>query len=307
MLQYTSGSTSSPGGVMLRQGNLLANLEAQVRRLALDEGDMGVSWLPLHHDLGLIGFCLLSIYAGFPLNQLPAAGFLEQPRRWLQALSKVGGTVSWAPNFAYKLCLRAVPPDERGELDLSRWRLALNAAEPVQAETVRAFAPGFRAAGLPAHAMYPAYGLAEATLLVSAPDPGSPPRFARLSKAALARDEVAPLSLGDPREANRRACRLRDGPAGLRAADCRTPTPASPCRRIGSAKSGLPAPASRTATFPARAARPREGFHGRLAGDPQPWLRTGDLGFLREGELFITGRQQGCHHPARCEHLSPGP
>ncbi|MEO8115613.1 MAG: fatty acyl-AMP ligase [Phenylobacterium sp.] len=288
VLQYTSGSTTSPGGVVLRHGNLLSNLAAQKTRHGATADDVGVSWLPLHHDLGLIGGCLLPLYTGFPSVLLPAAGFLEQPRRWLQCLSTFGGTISWAPNFAYKLCLRSIPPDERRSLDLSRWRIAVNAAEPVQAETVREFAQAFAAAGFNPTTMYPLYGLAEATLVVSAPEPGSDVQVVRVDKAALGEDRVVVRANDD------------GGPGAVELVGCGHPLPGvdvviadprtlarSAAARVGEIWVSGP---SRSEGYFTGGRGGREAPDGRLPGDPATYLRTGDLGFVLDGDLFITGR-----------------
>lgn len=287
VLQYTSGSTSSPGGVVLRHSNLLANLAAQAERLQVTTDDVGVSWLPLHHDLGLIGACLLAVYGGFPCILLPPAGFLEQPRRWLQCLSDLGGTISWAPNFAYKLCLRSMPPEERRSLDLTRWRIALNAAEPVQAATVREFADGFAVAGFSPRAMYPSYGLAEATLLVSAPAAGSQVRIVRVDRAALARDEAVVLAedeVGDGVELV--GCGQALPGVGLIIADPRTLSPC-PAGRVGEIWASGP---GKSEGYFAGPDGGRESFDAQALGDPAVYLRTGDLGFLLGEDLFVTGR-----------------
>jgi acyl-CoA synthetase (AMP-forming)/AMP-acid ligase II/acyl carrier protein len=287
VLQYTSGSTRSPGGVVLRHANLLANLAAQKDRLRTTADDVGVNWLPLHHDLGLIGACLLAVYSRFPCVLLPAAGFLEQPRRWLECLSRFKGTISWAPNFAYKLCLRAIPPEERATLDLSRWRIALNAAESIQSATLRDFAEGFAVSGFDPAAAHPAYGLAEATLMVSAPEPGTRPRIERLDKTALARDEVLVRMQEDGSGAAEIVgCGHALPGVAIAIADPRTLRPCEPLRVGEIWASG---PSKSEGYFPGPGNQ-RESFDGRLPGDPRLWLRTGDLGFVLDGDLFVTGR-----------------
>jgi acyl-CoA synthetase (AMP-forming)/AMP-acid ligase II/acyl carrier protein len=285
-LQYTSGSTTSPGGVVLRHRNLMSNLAAQAEAFQMTAGDVGVSWLPLFHDLGLIGAGLLPIYSGFPCHFMPSAGFLEQPQRWLQCLSAEGGTISWAPNFAYKLCLNAIPPEQRSKLDLSPWRIAMNAAEPVRAETVRAFIKGFAAAGFRPAAMYPAYGLAEATLAVSAPSPGEDVHIVRLDKKDLAHDQVTVA--GD------------DDADAVEAVGCGRPVPGveiaivdptTALRRLADrvGEIWVAGPGRSEGYF--NAVQDRGGLtSARLPGAAEPWLRTGDLGFVRDGDLFITGR-----------------
>jgi acyl-CoA synthetase (AMP-forming)/AMP-acid ligase II/acyl carrier protein len=284
MLQFTSGSTTAPGAVALSHRNLSSNLDAQREAFRMTQDDVGVSWLPLFHDLGLIGAGLLPIRVGFPCVLLPAAGFLEQPGRWLACISKERATISWAPNFAYRLCAKAVPPEARESLDLSRWRIAMNAAEPVQAETIRQFAAGFSKCGFHSAAMYPAYGLAEATLAVSAPVPGSAPFVIRVDKAALAQDRVEPAS------ATEDATEL---------VGCGHPVPGVELA-IVNVLTGRRCPLDRVGEIWVRGDGVSEGYFGdaarsaafgaTLLSESGSWLRTGDLGFFRDGHLFVTGR-----------------
>jgi acyl-CoA synthetase (AMP-forming)/AMP-acid ligase II len=285
MLQYTSGSTSPPGGVVLRHRNLSSNLAAQAQAFQMSPSDIGVSWLPLFHDLGLIGAGLLPVHSGFPCILMPAAGFLERPSRWLQCLSNEGGTISWAPNFAYRLCLRAMTPEDRAGLDLSRWRIAMNAAEPVQAETIRDFAEAFAATGFSPKAVYPAYGLAEATLAVSAPAPGQGPHVLRVDQAALAQHLIRTAS---------------DGAAFVDLVGCGRPVPGvsiaivdperlKRCRSDRVGEIWVSGPGRSEGYFkPEEVSAEDAGV--RLAGSAETWLRTGDLGFVSGGDLFITGR-----------------
>ncbi|HEY2710733.1 MAG TPA: AMP-binding protein [Caulobacteraceae bacterium] len=285
LLQYTSGSTTSPGGVVLRHRNLSSNLEAQATAFAMSEADVGVSWLPMFHDLGLIGAGLLPVHAGFPCVLMPAAGFLEQPQRWLQVVSDEAATISWAPNFAYGLCLRAMAPEARAGLDLRRWRIAMNAAEPVQAETVRRFAEGFAVARFQANAMYPAYGLAEATLAVTAPSPGQRVHIVEADRAALSRDRLEPPS---------------PGAAVTELVGCGHPVPGvelaivdpltlrrRPADVVGEIWVSGP---GRSEGYYGEGDARSDACNARISGEIGAWLRTGDLGFIKDGDLFITGR-----------------
>jgi acyl-CoA synthetase (AMP-forming)/AMP-acid ligase II len=191
-IQYTSGSTGRPKGVLLTHRNIVSNIHAIGLGLQYRRSDSNASWLPLHHDMGLIGGVLTSVYWTIPLALLSPTAFLVSPIRWLRMIQDDGCTISAAPNFAYGLCAKRIAPEERASLDLSRWRVALNGAEPVNALTVRAFCEAFRGAGFSPEAMFPAYGLAEASLAVCFPRPGAPLRSCSLNRSALADGYVVP-------------------------------------------------------------------------------------------------------------------
>ncbi len=172
-LQYTSGSTSTPKGVMVSHGNLLHNEMLIQRACGHNAGSVFISWLPLYHDLGLIGNVLQTVYVQATCVLMAPVAFLQRPLRWLKAVSDYRGTTSGGPNFAYDLCARKIPAHEREALDLSSWEVAFNGAEPVLADTLDRFAGTFAASGLRRGALYPCYGLAEATLMVSGSPPGA--------------------------------------------------------------------------------------------------------------------------------------
>jgi amino acid adenylation domain-containing protein len=169
-LQYTSGSTGTPKGVMVSHGNLLHNAAMTYRWMGHSPESKFVSWLPIYHDMGLIGGILQPLYGGFPCILMSPTSFLQRPYRWLQAISKYGGTTSGAPNFAYELCVRKISDEQRSCLDLSSWQVAFNGAEPIRHETLKEFAATFAECGFREEAFYPCYGMAEATLLVSGRD-----------------------------------------------------------------------------------------------------------------------------------------
>ncbi|MEA2563977.1 MAG: hypothetical protein QOH06_5481 [Acidobacteriota bacterium] len=175
-LQYTSGSTSTPKGVRVTHGNLIANERAIQHAFGQSEESVVVGWLPLYHDMGLIGNVLQPLWCGATCVLMSPLSFLQRPRRWLEAIDRFQGTTSGGPDFAYSLCVRKIPPAEREGLDLSSWRVAFNGAEPVRAATLDAFAEAFAPCGFRREAFYPCYGLAEATLFVSGGDPDAAPK-----------------------------------------------------------------------------------------------------------------------------------
>ena len=271
VLQYTSGSTGSPRGVMLTHANLLANVAAMLERVdGPRPDDRGVSWLPPYHDMGLIGGIFMPVVAGCHTVLLSPLAFVRDPLAWLDAIAAHGGTVSGGPNFAYELCVRKATPERIAGLDLSTWRAAVNGAEPVRARTLARFAAAFAPAGFRAEAFMPAYGLAEATLMVTAPAPGR-------STREPSEDGVRAVSLGTP---------VRDTTVAIVDPERRLRCPDGAVGEIWLQGPGVAAgywndrPASE-ATFAAR-----------LADEPDagPFLRTGDLGLLRDDELQVAGR-----------------
>ena len=188
-LQYTSGSTGAPKGVMVTHGNIIAHGEGVLTALSLTPRAVVVSWLPLYHDMGLIGTVLIPMQVGCHSVQMSPLAFLERPLRWLQAVSRYGGTLSPAPNFAYDLVVRRTTPADRRGLDLSTWAAAMNGAEPVRAETCERFVAAFAPCGFRREAFVPCYGLAEATLMVAG-GPAEGSRALVVDGAALDRHRV---------------------------------------------------------------------------------------------------------------------
>ena len=203
-LQYTSGSTAEPKGVMITHGNLLNNSSSIQNCFNSTPDSRGVFWLPLFHDMGLIGGVIQTIYCGGSSTLLSPVGFLQRPLRWLETISRTGATISGGPNFAYDLCVEKSTPSQRAELDLSRWRVAFNGAEPVRAETLDRFATAFAPAGFRPDAFLPCYGLAEATLLVSGEKASSTPLTLSVDTPALAQGMIANSAGGDTRQVSRR-------------------------------------------------------------------------------------------------------
>jgi 1-acyl-sn-glycerol-3-phosphate acyltransferase len=199
LLQYTSGSTGNPKGVMLTHANLLANVRAIGEALAIRSDDVGVSWLPLYHDMGLIGAWLMPLYFGFPVVVLSPLAFLSRPVRWLRAFHHYRGTIGAAPNFAYELATAKISEEDLQQIDLSSWRTALNGAEPVLPATLDRFASRFGRCGFRREALLPVYGLAESSLAVTIPPLNRGPLVDRLERAAFAQEGRAVPALVDAR------------------------------------------------------------------------------------------------------------
>lgn len=279
LLQYTSGSTGSPKGVMLTHSNLLANIRAMGEAAAVDSTDVFVSWLPLYHDMGLIGAWLGSLYHGIPLVVMSPMSFLARPDRWLRTISTVRGTLSAAPNFGYELCLTKVDDTRLEGLDLSSWRLAFNGAEPVSVETVERFAARFAPYGLRREAIAPVYGLAEASVGLAFPPVGRPPLIDRVAREPFLHSGLAQRA--EPEDPN-----------PLRLVACGRALPGHRIRVVDAAGAQLGERQEGRIEF--RGPSSTSGYlrnpdeTRRLLHDG--WLDTGDLGYVAEGDLFVTGR-----------------
>jgi amino acid adenylation domain-containing protein len=307
-LQYTSGSTSQPKGVIVSHGNLLHNQEMIRRAFGQSPATVVVGWLPLYHDMGLIGNVLQPLYAGGTCILMPPMAFLQRPLRWLAAIARYRGTTSGGPNFAYELCVRKIAPEERAALDLSSWHVAFSGAEPVRPETLDRFAEAFAPCGFRRAAFYPCYGLAEATLFVTGGALAAPPEVRAFDRAALEQGRVAPAEPTDPTARRLVGC---GGPwAGQELA---VVDPASgeeqPPGRVGEIWVSGP---SVGVGYWNRPELTEATFHARL-GERGPCLRTGDLGFLSDGELFVTGRLKDLiilrgrnHYPEDLEVVAEG-
>jgi len=292
-LQYTSGSTSDPKGVMVTHANVLNNLECIRRSFGIGEFEedltsaTGVFWLPAYHDMGLIGGILTPLYMGGRSVLMSPTAFLQQPMRWLRAIHEYRAIISGAPNFAYEYCVRRTTPEERSHLDLSHWRLAFCGAEPIRAETLAHFAEAFRPAGFRSQAFYPCYGLAEATLMAAGGDFRQEPLILAVNRAALAEHRVLP-ACGEP------------APMVQRLVGCGKPIDhhqivivhpdtdrECPEGQVGEILIQGPSVAQ---GYWNRQEETEQVFGARVNGREGRFLRTGDLGFFREGELFVTGR-----------------
>lgn len=267
-LQYTSGSTADPKGVMVTHANVLHNLAAIDETFQHNEGSVSVTWLPHFHDMGLVYGLLQPLYNGFRCYVMPPAAFIQSPVRWLRAIAKYRATHSGGPNFAYELCVRKVSAKQAAELDLSSWRVAFNGAEPIRASTLEAFAAKFFASGFMRESFHPAYGLAEATLKVTSRDPARPVRV----HCEEGREIV---SCGRPAQG-----------IEVRIVDPET------AQKLAEGQTGeiwVSGPSVAQGYW----RRPQETiatFGAELDDEPGRFLRTGDLGFVRDGELYVSGR-----------------
>ena len=281
LIQYTSGSTGSPKGVFLTHENLLANIRCMKEAMAITASDVGVSWLPLYHDMGLIGSWLFCLIHGIPIVIMPPFAFLSRPEKWLWTLHRHSGTLSAAPNFAYEICAKKIKDEAIEGLDLSAWRLALNGAEPVNPETLSAFSKRFAPYGFRPETHLPVYGMAEASVGLTFPPLGRVPRTDRISRDRFQRTHEA--FPAQPAESN-----------PLEFVSCGVALPEHEVRIVddegqvlGERMEGqieFKGP-SCTSGYYQNAAATASLFH-------EAWLVPGDLGYKAEGELFITGRKK---------------
>jgi fatty-acyl-CoA synthase len=278
-LQYTSGSTGDPKGVTLTHANLLANIRSIVAGVKLRPDDVAVSWLPLYHDMGLIGAWFVPIYSGVPLVVMSPLAFLSRPERWLWAIHRHRGTISPAPNFGYELCVRKIADKELEGLNLSSWRAAFNGAEPVHAETLERFAARFAAYGFRREALLPVYGLAEATLGVSASREGGY-KVDRIERAPFESEgRAVPAAFGDA--------------AALEFVSAGEPFPDVEIRIVE--RDGQDAGERREGQLWFRSPAATSGYYRNPAATSalirEPgWLNSGDLAYRAGSEFYITGR-----------------
>jgi acyl-CoA synthetase (AMP-forming)/AMP-acid ligase II len=286
-LQYTSGSTSDPKGVMLTHGNLLHNLKAIRHGFQLDSSTSGCFWLPSYHDMGLIGGILEPMYINGPSTLMSPVSFLQRPFRWLEAISRYKATTSGAPNFAYDLCVDKITNEQMKTLDLSSWTLAFCGAEPIRPETLERFARAFAGCGFRTDAFYPCFGMAESTLIISGGEGPSELRTLKVDRKYLENDRVVPASVEDTKALTVVNC---GKPLLDQTIVIVNPNILERCapEQVGEiwvkgpsiAQGYWDMPDETELTFSAYLADTVEG----------PFLRTGDLGFLHKDELFVTGR-----------------
>jgi fatty-acyl-CoA synthase len=279
LIQYTSGSTSTPKGVLLTHQNLLANIRAFGQAVQLQPSDATVSWLPLYHDLGLIGFWLGSLYYSMPLNAMSPLVFLNRPEQWLWAIHHHRATISGAPNFAYELCVRRIDPASIEGLDLSSWRIAANGAEAIQPKTLARFTEKFAPYGFKAEAFLPVYGLAESTVGLATAPPGRAPWIDRIDRPAFEAKQQAILTTDEH---------------GLEFVSCGPPLPGHEVRIVDDADQVLDERHIGYLQF--RGPSNMQGYYNNPEATQaiyhDGWLDSGDMAYLADGEVFITGRKK---------------
>ncbi len=285
-LQYTSGSTGAPKGVMVSHGNLMHNSAAIQQYFGHTSDSQGVIWLPLYHDMGLIGGVLQPLYSGFPVTLMSPVDFLQKPIRWLQAISRYQATTSGGPNFAYDLCVRKVKPEQLTGLNLSSWELAFTGAEPVRVETIGRFVARFEPYGFQRKSFYPCYGMAETTLIVSGGSKSEEPIVQIVDARSLEQNQVVVSNcesgtqtiVGCGQCVSDQKILIVDPESLISRADT----------QVGEIWVSGPSLAQ---GYWNRSEETKQTFHAFTADTNEgPFLRTGDLGFLQDGELFITGR-----------------
>ena len=286
-LQYTSGSTSAPKGVMVSHTNLLVTLEDLRRHYEFNDNDIMVSWIPVFHDMGLIFGALQPCYNGFPCYLMAPATFLQQPYRWLETISRLKGTVTAAPNFAYELCVDKITPEQRDSLDLSHWKIAFNGAEQIRIETLDNFTEAFASCGFDKKKFAPAWGMAESTLQGSAISLNEEPRVCELDGDAFTRNQIKEADSTTENIYRVVSCGWSRVETKIAIVD-----PES-CERVSSDQVGeiWLQGAIVTHGYWNRPQQTEEIFNARISKTGEgPFMRTGDLGFIKDNHLYLTGR-----------------
>ena len=286
VLQYTSGSTGQPKGVMLTHGNLIRNCEIISTLFGEHHSCIGCSWLPTYHDMGLIGGILAPIFFGATMVLMSPMTFLQRPVRWLRAITKYKGTTSGAPNFAYQLCVDKVTDEELAGLDLSTWRVAFNGAEPVRATTIEQFTQRFGAVGFRNASHLPCYGMAETTLIVTGGPHHSEPILRSFGGRQMDARLVVPVAADDPTARKLVGCGVTTDNNTVKIVDPETRKPL-PDNEIGEIWIDSP---SVGLGYWEKTEISQEVFNATTKDGDGPFLRTGDLGFLSEGQLYVAGR-----------------
>jgi acyl-CoA synthetase (AMP-forming)/AMP-acid ligase II len=286
-IQYTSGSTSRPKGVMVSHGNLMANSESIRLSMQMGPDARLVTWLPPHHDMGLIGGIVQPLYAGFPASIMNPLHFLQRPYAWLKLITDERATVSGGPNFAYEYCAARIKEEQLETLDLRSWKVAFNGAEPINPATLRRFADRFAPCGFPLETHYPCYGMAETTLFVSGVGVEEPPLIGGFNAEDLKRGRVSEVGVGGAARRELTACGRPGLDTVVRIVNPETTVECEP-GEVGEIWVASPSVAQgywgkdelTAATFQARIGGSGEG----------PFLRTGDLGFMLRGQIYVAGR-----------------
>lgn len=282
LIQYTSGSTSAPKGVLLSHYNLLSNIRSFGQAIEVSPQDVAVSWAPLYHDLGLIGMWLGSLYHGVPLTLMSPLTFLTRPERWLWAIHYHRGTISGGPNFAYELCVRKIDPAQIEGLDLSSWRLAINGAEAIQRKTLDSFTKKFAPYGFKAETHFPVYGLAESTVCVATSPLHRAPRIDIIERDALEKEGKA-IIVTDTTNKN-----------VLEFVACGKPIPDHEMRVVN--EQGQTLPERQVGHLQFKGPSSMQGYYGNPVATQaifqDGWWGTGDLAYIADGEVFITGRRK---------------
>ena len=287
LLQYTSGSTAVPRGAMVSHGNLLENSAHISQAFEIGSDDFSVTWLPVFHDMGLNNGIVQPLYGGRGCVLMPPQSFLQRPVRWLEAVSHYQATISGGPNFAYEMCARKITPEQQSALDLSNWRVAYSGAEPIRADTLKRFAATFGSCGFRPNFFYPCYGLAEATLIVAGGFVKDEPILCTTQAAALEHNGVAETSDQQLNVRTLVGCGHAMSDTKIVIVHPESMTACAP-DEVGEIWISSP---SVTQGYWNRPEETELTFHACLADSGEgPFLRTGDLGFLKDGELFVTGR-----------------
>lgn len=285
-LQYTSGSTMHPKGVMVSHHNLLDNLSKIFTSFHMNDETILFSWLPPHHDMGLIGCILTPVYGGIPIIMMSPFSFLQNPLSWLKNITKYKATISGSPNFAYDYCVKRIKEEKKEGLDLSSWITAFNGAEPVRAETMEHFYQAFKNYGFRKEAFYPCYGLAEATLLVTGGTPGNPCKTLTLAKEQFQDHRVHFSEDNNPGSYKLVSSGNPIQTVKIIDSDTLIPCDSDQVGEIWVSGNSI------AHGYWNQPEETMHAFQGQINGDDntQTYLRTGDLGFLHENELYVTGR-----------------
>ncbi|MGB5712874.1 MAG: fatty acyl-AMP ligase [Waterburya sp.] len=309
-LQYTSGSTGQPKGVMVTHGNVLHNSKVIYQSFAHHSQTKILMWLPMFHDMGLIGGVMQPLFAGLPAVLMSPIALAQKPFLWLQGLSKYQITTSGGPNFAYDLLCQKVTDEQRATLDLSHWEVAFTGAEPVRAETLNRFAELYKPCGFKKEAFYPCYGMAEATLFITGVNASKYPTITYLDKQALTEDKVVEVTPEHPHSKSTVSCGYTWLGDEIIIVDPETKIQCTEDRvgEIWATGAGI------GKGYFQREEQTATTFQATLADNPnQTYLRTGDLGFIKDGELYITGRIKDMmilwgrnHYPQHIEETVEG-